>query len=41
MNRTDYKFYQEKHAREEKKLKKSVSTKLGPSTYTPVKSDTF
>ena len=34
-------FFKTKHAEEEKKRAKSVSTKLGPSTYTPVAYNTF
>ena len=41
MNRTDYKFYQNKHEEEQKKRRKAISTKLGPSTYTPIKANTF
>ena len=40
-NRTDYKFYQNKHEEEEKKKRKALSTKMGPTTYTPIKYNTF
>ena len=34
-------FYKTKHAEEQKKRAKSVSTKLGPSTYNPIAYNTF
>lgn len=40
-NRTDYKFFKTKHAEEETKKKKALSTKLGPTTYNPVTANTF
>jgi len=35
------KFWKEKHASEQKKSSKSLSTKLGPTTYNPVVAGTF
>jgi hypothetical protein len=35
------KFWKEKHNAEEKKFSKSLSTKMGPTTYKPIKADTF
>ena len=41
MNRTDFKFYKQKHAEEEKKLKRSISTGMSPFTYNPISYGTF
>ena len=41
IDRTTYKDWQQKHKSIEKKLAKSISTKLGPSTYEPIVADTF
>lgn len=40
-NRTDIKFWKNKHEKEAKKSAKSLSTKLGPTTYNPISLDTF
>lgn len=40
-DRTNYKMWKEKHQQEEKKLARSLSSKMAPNTYTPIVAGTF
>lgn len=41
VDRTNFKMWKEKHSREEKKIARSLSAKLGPNTYRPIVAGTF